>query len=367
MTITATSARYQRINRSATNEKEFTHILPCQIISKALNIERRRQIPSEFTPVKQFIDTTKKSLPNQFLLWSAARSSFFTQAEHNSDPPFIATNNLFENTTKAVTSFAFTPIVYHLATEYDNIFTCMKNFQDVLQQRYLNDGSLWCDEGVYRIAKELQLLNPSLFENIFLGLGGFYMEKILICCCDSYLQECGIGIVFVKNEIFGSGVVQSFLSGGHCVRGKKGMMMLAETLQQLRLQEYPCSNPGHLQDSEHLEAFRTMLISAAPNESPEWKYHKVKVKGLIDSIGDFNNVSCQKSNLFKFWYVCLKDVVSVLIDLNPSHRDGNRDMYFSSVDRAILLCFFFNRINYKRWVRLYFEDCMALKSRFPDL
>ena len=47
--------------------------------------------------------------------------------------------------TKAVTSLAFTPIVPHLATEYDTIFTCMKNFQDVLQQKHLNYGSLWCN------------------------------------------------------------------------------------------------------------------------------------------------------------------------------------------------------------------------------
>ena len=32
-------------------------------------------------------------------------------------------------------------------------------------------------EVVNRIVKELQLLNPSLFSNILLGIGGFHMEK----------------------------------------------------------------------------------------------------------------------------------------------------------------------------------------------
>ena len=57
----------------------------------------------------------------------------------------------------------------------------------------------------HRIDKELQLLDPSLFEKIFLGLGGFHMEKK--SCYGSYLQECGIGSVFAENEIFGPGVV----------------------------------------------------------------------------------------------------------------------------------------------------------------
>ena len=46
------------------------------------------------------------------------------------------------------------------ATEYDTVFTCMINFQDTLVQTRQEYGSLWCDEGVYSIAKELQLLLP---------------------------------------------------------------------------------------------------------------------------------------------------------------------------------------------------------------
>jgi hypothetical protein len=36
---------------------------------------------------------------------------------------------------------------------------------------------MWADEDVYRIAKEIQLLKPDQFSNIFLGLGWFHMEK----------------------------------------------------------------------------------------------------------------------------------------------------------------------------------------------
>ena len=88
-----------------------------------------------------------------------------------------------------------------------------------------------------------------------------------------------------------------------------------------------------------------MITNSAPNESAEWKYHEVKMKGLIDSIGDFNNVSCQKSNQFKFWCVFLQDVVLVLIDLNRSHGEGNWGIHLPAVRRAIRSFFFFNRIN----------------------
>ena len=43
-------------------------------------------------------------------------------------------------------------------------------------------GVIWCDEGVYEVAKELQLLKPLLFGSIFIGMGPFHMEKIVMSC-----------------------------------------------------------------------------------------------------------------------------------------------------------------------------------------
>ena len=83
-----------------------------------------------------------------------------------------------------------------------------------------------------------------------------------------------------------------------------------------------------------------MLTNAALNESAKCRYHEVKMKGLIDSSRDFNHASCKKSNLVKFWYVFLQDMVSVLIDLNQSHREGSWNIHLSAVCRFIPLFFF---------------------------
>ena len=92
----------------------------------------------------------------------------------------------------------------------------MVNFQDVLQQKGMPCGLLWSDEGVYRLAKELHLNHPEIFANIFLGIGGFHMEKIIIACCGKYLEESGISSVLVANEIFGPHV-KSVMEGSHYV------------------------------------------------------------------------------------------------------------------------------------------------------
>ena len=114
----------------------------------------------------------------------------------------------------------------------------MKNFQDVLIQKNLEYGLLWCDEGVYRIGKEIQLLKAPEFKNIFLGLGGFHTEKIIIACCGQYLEESGIDTVLVENKMFGIDVDKSVMNGKHYSRGKRGMMLISEAMLQIMLSEF---------------------------------------------------------------------------------------------------------------------------------
>ena len=93
----------------------------------------------------------------------------------------------------------------------------MVNFQDALGDAY---GALWADEGVYRIAKEIQLLKSDQFDNIFLGLGGFHMEKIVLACLGAYLEPSGIFTVLVETESYGTDVIKTVISGSHYSRGR---------------------------------------------------------------------------------------------------------------------------------------------------
>jgi hypothetical protein len=83
----------------------------------------------------------------------------------------------------------FTPMLPYLATRHDTIYTCMLNYIDVLKQSNLDYGAIWCDMGVYHIAKELQILFPENINNIFIGIGGFHMEKNLESILGKYIKS----------------------------------------------------------------------------------------------------------------------------------------------------------------------------------
>ena len=62
-----------------------------------------------------------------------------------------------------ITKCALSPIILHPATEYLTRYTCMTNYQDI-DQRHIRYSPLWCDEGVYYRAKEIQPLKPDEFK-----------------------------------------------------------------------------------------------------------------------------------------------------------------------------------------------------------
>ena len=85
-----------------------------------------------------------------------------------------------------------------------------------------SSGALWCDEGVYRIAKELQLLNSHMFDTCF------HTEKILLACCWLYLKEIGVRDVFVYND-------GTIMKGGDYILCRDAMRNLAEAINRIRI------------------------------------------------------------------------------------------------------------------------------------
>lgn len=65
------------------------------------------------------------------------------------------------------------------------------------------------------------------------------------------------------------------------------------------------------------------------------------------------NETCQK---FRCFNIFMEKIVSVLRDFTRSYRESNSELLLPAVCPTLPLCFAFDRINYKRWLPLYYED-----------
>ena len=78
-------------------------------------------------------------------------------------------------------------------------------------------------------------------------------------------------------------------------------------------------------------------------------------------------IGCKNSECFLYWDKLIYELAPILNDLTKSFREADWNLHLSAVQRAIPLCFAFDRVNYKRWLPLYYEDCLQLSQNFPGI
>ena len=129
------------------------------------------------------------------------------------------------------------PILPYVATEMDTIFTSMINFQDVLKQKNAVSRALWSDEGVYAIAKEIQLFKPDHIGNIFLGMRPFHIGEVFIACLGTFLGCIDIDLALIVTEIFGK-LENSVMTAIVYCKGMKAMSLVAEVMIFLMFEQF---------------------------------------------------------------------------------------------------------------------------------
>ena len=207
--------------RSVETVIECQKILPFRKFSRV-------DIANDFIPGSYNVpENIRKIRLEEYNAWCISRhvKPTFLNSGIKKIPSFIGIKSLLSTERVTLTTCAFTPILPYPVTQYDTIYTGMKNFQDILKQPELPYGPLWCDQGVYRIAKETQLLKSDEFDNIVVGLGGFHTEKVVLACIGKYLEGSGAEEILVQTGCFGPDTVKAVMNGGHN-RSKRGLNLL---------------------------------------------------------------------------------------------------------------------------------------------
>ena len=105
----------------------------------------------------------------------------------------------------------FLPVLPYPVTQYDTVYTALNNFKGILQHLDQPKLPVTCDEGVYHLAHEIQLIRSEEFQDIVLCMGSFHMAKVALGCLGKYLKGSGAESILVESATFGVNVVDSVL------------------------------------------------------------------------------------------------------------------------------------------------------------
>ena len=141
--------------------RSFDKDLTCQTLKNFYKPAGNIELTSE-TSVDVLVDPDIfKIVSDNDFAWLLSRMSLCRVADENhissvqSIPNWSAFNSIVNEDNRNIQKVGFLPVLPYPVTDFSTVYTAMCNFKDVLSQLDQSNFALFCDEGVYRIARHI--------------------------------------------------------------------------------------------------------------------------------------------------------------------------------------------------------------------
>ena len=166
----------------------------------------------------------------------------------------------------------------------------------------------------------------------------------------------------------------SVMQGGHYVKGKEGMAMIAEAMNALLFEQFlEDESDGFLEMSiEDLRGDIQRALAHLQQKDLEsfkavWLQSKLNSTGIQQRFKDWKTNSGNENVLYWAYFIDTVYPVLDLRDLTHAIRTGSWSLFISAKRRAMALFFVFGRTNYSRWGPIELQDSLDLQRKFPSL
>ena len=115
---------------------------------------------------------------------------------------------------------------------------------------------------------------------------------------------------------FSPAIVNSVMSGGNCIRGKRGMSLIAEAMEQLQVYSFLQSSDGVL-FSELFDKIDELITMRDPsknqvNITSQWSKCMNILDKFEEAFNTFKTSGSAESSLFAYWNNFLSNMAPVL-------------------------------------------------------
>ena len=301
-------------------------------------------------------------LSNRGLMWVVVHSLFNSQASVPDWSGWLSKTSEVNLSHQQSNIGYMTPILQPI-TQAATVQQCLVTSQAVskkLDQKYT---FVTFDLAAAKLAYSVIWSNPSRFSDVYIHLGAFH----IICCFLGAVGRMMIGSGFeeivIESGICSSGSIDQVLSGKHYNRALRVHQLMAIALDKLLLQEFverTCYDTSQLQELQLLATFPCSEYMSATEDSESWRIFNGQFSAFADAArqGTFGH-TCQ------FW-MQYHDCIWLLLTFLQSIKENNLPAYVSCLRLFCPMIFAADRVNYARYLPLYYVQLSQLMSECPN-
>ena len=224
------------------------------------------------------------------------------------------------------------------------------------------------DQALYAKAADITWKHPDKFQPIVLRMGVFHTICNFLGIIGKRFLDAGLRDLAVESEVIAEGSVDRVLNGQQYNRGVRLHKLLYEALKRLAWKGFlDWVQRNQAAEQQYLvEDSGTLFVGLTQStnqENLDSVLHNPRLALLFDLFQQY--LSFLRSDggpLAQFWMSYI-DMVETLLHLIRSSREGNWLLHLYAIRAVLPWCFGYDRINYSRYLSVYYAEMTRLSSR----
>ena len=267
----------------------------------------------------------------------------------------------------AQSTIAYCPVVNASPTEISTVYAVLSKCHVRCSRAGLPYTIVVADQAIYAKALEVVLQRPAELKNVVLRLGAFHTASTFISIIGKRFKDAGLFDILVESGVGGAAAVTSALNGRQYNRAVRFIKVVYEGLERLRWCEFAetVDNSNSSLELHTLTSAMKELQACITDDNLVVVESSPILHDLYRRYAKFCDERCRKFPNFNFWSSFL-DMALLLLRFIRASRVGDWNLHLSCILQMLPWCFSYDRLNYARYLTLYWLQMTNLGNTHPE-
>ena len=259
----------------------------------------------------------------------------------------------------------YLPTINAPATQLSTVNEILSQSENIRKILNLPEVVVVMDQALYAKACEVAWKQKDIYANILLRMGTFHTICNLLSIIGKRFQDAGLRDLCIESGIITEGSLSAVLEGKMYNRAVRVHKCIYEALLRLIWKQFiPWVMDTHPNKLAHIHVVQSEVTVAQYNDV-------LNSESLLQVFQMWNEfleyLRRDNGQMSAFWMSYIQIVGDVLLGLIRASREGNWLLHLYAVRMMIPWCFAYDKINYARYLPVYYAQMTNLPAEHPDV